>query len=802
MTNETNPTLAEADVQADNVVSLTTNRYKVPPCFDTEFNKALLARTAEGTTQLVVRQTPRSDDKGFTWPASRFSKTRLQEGTALYFNTALFEDELLALHGIHAKEYSARRVSELVLDDLGSKITKRLTTPPTWIMETSEGNFQHGYFLKLDSLPSTIEFAEAISGVANAGYTDKGMVNAVRNYRAEGSTNLKAGKNSFKARIIEFHPDREYTLAEILEADGIVPDITVHHDNGVVVLLEDISNDDILEWLNTEGKVISAPERSGWAKITCPWGDEHTDGPGEAYWHGGRRAFKCHHSHGATKKTHAFHQWVKAEGGPDVINPEHGIQSLRKALARLEGGVVDDTPTPFQKSQLEKLAVEIKTAERAIAQKLGLNSMFEQFAYCDQNGDLFDLKARKLVSQKVVSDIYSKFDTRSTVKLNDNGVGLRVSGAQYFTERMEEMNCVQINGMTYAAGEDIIYEEYGAKYGNRWVDHRLAGVEGDVAIWLAHVERMIPNRKERGHVLDTMAFKVQFPKRKINHAILHYGVEGSGKDAMWSPFFRAVGMPNIAVNDVDQIKGEWGYNLEKEVIVFNELKEAQASERRALANKLKDLIAAPPDKLEVRRKGEHPYSIPNRAFVMAFTNHATAISLAATDRRWFCVHSEAPRMEDTDANALWGWYEAGGYEKVAYYLQHRDVSAYNPFVKPENTEFKLAMVEEARSDAESIIINAIREGQSVFKDGVVCGPWVSIVDILHGQLFTAHGTGVKLYTTALLQALREAGWIDRGMCGANQTQTKKHLFCRPDLKDNPKAQLKALWDELPPNKNT
>jgi hypothetical protein len=38
--------------------------------------------------------------------------------------------------------------------------------------------------------------------------------------------------------------------------------------------------------------------------------------------------------------------------------------------------------------------------------------------------------------------------------------------------------------------------------------------------------------------------------------------------------------------DNDGLSSQWGYQLEAEVLILNELKEPEARERRALANKL------------------------------------------------------------------------------------------------------------------------------------------------------------------------------------------------------------------------
>jgi hypothetical protein len=366
----------------------------------------------------------------------------------------------------------------------------------------------------------------------------------------------------------------------------------------------------------------------------------------------------------------------------------------------------------------------------------------------------------------------------------------KIEASRCYDENRQAMGAHTLDGLTFAAGDSVLAVEEGRVYGNRWIDSRRTGSDADASIWLRHVERMIPDADVRAHVLDAMAFKIQVPKRKINHAVLHYGVEGAGKDAMWSPFFHAIGMRNVAVNDVEQISGDWGYSLENEVIVFNELKEASANERRALANRLKGLIAAPPDKLEVRRKGEHPYMIPNRAFVMAFTNHPAAISLAAADRRWLCVHSTAPRMEEADAKALWGWYEHGGYDAVAGYLRRRDVSAFNPSATPMDTDFKRNMIEMGRGDAETYLIDLMRNKTGEFTKGVAAAPWNRLLDMLQGGI-----ANNKLYKGILMEAFKEAGWIDRGLVMSKQYTTKRHVFCHPDLQQTSNSDLRRMIEE-------
>ena len=112
------------------------------------------------------------------------------------------------------------------------------------------------------------------------------------------------------------------------------------------------------------------------------------------------------------------------------------------------------------------------------------------------------------------------------------------------------------------------------------------------------------------------------------------------------------------------------------MVILNELKEPEAKERRALSNRLKPIIAAPPETITINRKGLHPYEMLNRLQVIAFTNDPLPITIPTQDRRWFCIWSRAPRMTAAGADALWNWYKAGGFEKVAAWLWQRDVTRF------------------------------------------------------------------------------------------------------------------------------
>ena len=324
----------------------------------------------------------------------------------------------------------------------------------------------------------------------------------------------------------------------------------------------------------------------------------------------------------------------------------------------------------------------------------------------------------------------------------------------------------------------------------------MAALRGIPQVWLDHVARMIPDAREREHVLDVMAFKLQHPDQKINHAVLHIGHPGSGKDTMWQPFLWGIGgesLSNIAIVRNEEITSQWGYALESEVMVFEELRQSEAKDRRALENHLKPIIAAPPEFLQVNRKGLHPYQALNRIFVLAFSNERVPLSLPSDDRRWFVTFSSAERMTEAEGVAIWNWYKSGGIESACAWLYARDVSAFNPGAAPPMTEAKAIMVEQGRSTAESYLVELMQGRVGEFAAGVAASPFYALCDRLSGGA----PTGVRVPQAALLHAFREAGWIDCGHVGTREFQTKKHIFCAPDMVDVPKSELRRLVEQAP-----
>ena len=757
-----------------------------------EFLDYIKGLAVEGETALLLKQKLRLDADGnikyhsdgapdATFPAYLPHKAKIKDGDSWYVNTGSFVADRFENGKPAAQGRYIDYVLFMMLDDIGTK-SKIPPLPPTWIMETSEGSYQWGY--AFSDQPKKAEFTAAIKAIAAAGYTDPGATNPVRNCRLPGSVNLKRGRNNFKAHLVEFHPGREYTLQEICDALGVVP-AEADTSEFAPIRLKDTGNDSVVAWMDEHRIILRPANHEGWMGIMCPNHAEHSDGNPEARYQPVNRAFVCYHGHCQGFSSQDFLNWVAAEGGPQV---DYGV---RDDLIAERMSALYDKIEPTERFP-DAAADIVAKVERQQAGRVEKAQWFSRYAYIQSDDAYFDLEKREEIARNSFNALYRHVECRSV-----HNAKQRVQASVCFDENREAMGAKVVAGLTYAAGDSVFVARDGNVFANRWRDARpdLSGAGSDIEPWLEHCRALVPDERELEHIFNVMAFKVQNPGVKVNHAILHGGFERSGKDTMWFPFIWAIcgnDLRNYSVVDNDNLHSVWGYDYETEIMVLNELREPEAKERRALANKLKPVIAAPPDVLQVNRKGLHPYYMANRFFVLAFTNDQAPISIPSQDRRWFCVWSKNGPMDEERAIALWAWYKAGGLANVAAWLQTRDVSKFNPKAPPMETEFKRNLIEQSRSTAEAFLVDMIQERRHAFVVGAVSSPFHGLIQDLQAQV----PSSVKIVPAAIMHALQEAGWVDKGRCTSTEYSSPKHIYCAPEYQEYSKSELRRMVEPV------
>jgi hypothetical protein len=220
---------------------------------------------------------------------------------------------------------------------------------------------------------------------------------------------------------------------------------------------------------------------------------------------------------------------------------------MHTALSKLE-------PSDIFSHDADDIIADVERKELGRIEKA---DWYKRFAYIQEDDAYFDLQDRREVSRSTFNALFRHIDCRSI------HTAARVLPAVSYDENRQTMGAKALVGITYAAGETVLVSRDGDIYGNRWRDARPEGLmAGDITPWLDHARTLIPNEEELEHIFNVMAYKVQHPEIKINHAVLHGGDEGSGKDTLWAPFLWAVcgnNLRNRGIMDNNSVNSQWGY---------------------------------------------------------------------------------------------------------------------------------------------------------------------------------------------------------------------------------------------------
>ncbi len=224
----------------------------------------------------------------------------------------------------------------LVLDDVGTK-AKTPSLRPSWIMETSPGNFQWGYIFR-EVIEDRVQFETITQSLAHAGLMDENCDDYDRLFRTPNS--LPVDKQH-RAKLISWNPERRFTSDpdELLALFEVAEKIHNQRnasaaDDAMPAPPGEIVRDEVETWLGRNGYITEDVRGDGWMEIICPWAHLHGAKTDDMRQHAKyfpattqdvRRRFKCHHTHGKNEgpwgeahRTPQFLKWVAEQGGPEA----------------------------------------------------------------------------------------------------------------------------------------------------------------------------------------------------------------------------------------------------------------------------------------------------------------------------------------------------------------------------------------------------------------------------------------------------------------------------------------------------
>lgn len=282
------------------------------------FLQAVYQSVPSGGTPVVCSKPGDPSAGGWHAMPASAAHTRCLHTNNNYLNCASFR---LPTDGeVRARKDQFSACHFILLDDLGSKVPFELlgNLKPSWVLETSPGNFQAGILFE-EPLTEQAEAEALLAAIIDAGLCDPGAGGAASRWaRLPIGINGKAkyrdeSGGPFKCRLAEWCPERRYTVSQIVEtlkldlgkqkrvprAASPTRSDTRGHNPAFTPAADE---NPVLSALKARGlykRLLAA----GKHETTCPWVDEHTDGldTGAAYFEpdddhpvGG---FCCQHSH-------------------------------------------------------------------------------------------------------------------------------------------------------------------------------------------------------------------------------------------------------------------------------------------------------------------------------------------------------------------------------------------------------------------------------------------------------------------------------------------------------------------------
>jgi hypothetical protein len=207
-----------------------------------------------------------------------------------------------------------------------------------------------------------------------------------------------------------------------------------------------------------------------------------------------------------------------------------------------------------------------------------------------------------------------------------------------------------------------------------------------------------------------LAFKVQHPDIKINHALVMGGPQGIGKDTLLEPVKHGVGHWNFKEISPADLKEQFNPYIRSVILRISEARDLGEVDLYALYEATKTLIASPPDVLKCNEKHIRHHTIVNVTGVVYTRNYrTTGLYLPADDRRHYVAWSEKVK-EDFGKEywgKLWDWYENGGLSNVVAYLRSFDLSSFNPKAPPPLTNAWHAIVDANCAPEEAELVDAL-----------------------------------------------------------------------------------------------
>jgi len=626
---------------------------------------------------------------------------------------------------------------------------------------------------------------------------DPGMKGVTRYLRLPEGYNTKASRvreNNGTApacELIEWKPENKYTMEELAipfdcDLDAQRADVRT---TGAV----EMNNHPVLKQLNVKNMLSG-----GRYDITCPWVDEHSDNDdsGSAIFTNddGSFGFQCHHGHCQERTAgdvlasidrrvpgfkSQFHAWRNVfalnafdsltqpdfMGSATVATPDFMGTSKLVQPAKLPA-VVEEEPLMLVDMQTMIDAVRMaypNSEDRKIKCEQFVRTV-DSFTHADRIGwhdQIMQIMGwSKSDFQKVLKDYRKAWysDDRHTLDFFKDWVYISSQNQFYnivkhtylpidsfrnsyihldpdvLNSALRDMMSKKVDAVDYVPGRPLFFEENDIDYVNSWDDRLNYGVPGNCDMWLSHWET-VGWEEHRAFMLQWMRHTVVHPEDKINYAMMLGSREGGGKDFLLYPMMKALGTNSVSIEGDSLLENFNEYLLSHKHLHFNEVELGDHHQATAIYNKLKPIIAAPPDRLNVNIKGLRSLSVRNLFNVTITSNKYVPLQVDKDSRRFFMLWTDFTSRDEnrqvipewnTYWNMAWNWMldesegGQGGWRSCVYHMVNNvSEQGFDPKSPPFVTDYMKEVQDMSMSTLEFEISTLVEERVGCFQCDLV-----------------------------------------------------------------------------------
>lgn len=230
---------------------------------------------------------------------------------------------------------------------------------------------------------------------------------------------------------------------------------------------------------------------------------------------------------------------------------------------------------------------------------------------------------------------------------------------------------------------------------------------------------LFPNEKERGYVMDWMAWVVQNPTKRVNYSLLIRGAHGSGKTTLGILMSAMLGRSNVGYVSNTVMNGRFSEWAEGHILkIVEEIYDK--GDRYSAVERQKEFITN--DRFQVEPKGRKAKEVVNTSSKMMFTNHFNALPLDENQRRYLVVSTQAENHLDMERV-----YGSASERSRFFKNVYRAIESHGPAIKkwfldwdisekfdakghaPQDTEAFAVMSDASGDGVTEVIVQMLRE---------------------------------------------------------------------------------------------